>query len=117
MLLLLDTVQCVLGDCALDAATRWSISELTPRMMMDKRLVITADDFGYCSERNRGVVDCFLRSGITRASVLVNGEAASEASSLSKKHSLPVGESVIASRTTSDFVGRNPQGDATIWET
>ena len=70
-------------------------------MIMAKRLLtITADDFGYCPERNRGVVECYLRGGITRASVLVNGEAAQEASSLSKKHSVPVGQSVFASRTT-----------------
>ena len=83
-------------------------------MIMAKRLLtITADDFGYCPERNRGVVECYIRGGITRASVLINGEAALEASVLSKKHSVPLGESVIVLRILSTVIRkRAPQAAA-----
>ena len=56
----------------------------------DKRklLIVTADDFGYSRERNIGIVECYLDSVITRATLLVNGLAAGHAVQLAKKHGL-----------------------------
>lgn len=51
-----------------------------PRVM----LVVTGDDFGYCSRRNQGIVDCFQAGGISNVSLLVNACAAKEAADLAK---------------------------------
>ncbi|KAL6113886.1 ydjc [Pungitius sinensis] len=58
-----------------------------PRVM----LVVTGDDFGYCSKRNQGIVDCFQAGGISNVSLLVNACAAKEAADLAKRHSIPIG--------------------------
>ncbi|XP_058491997.1 carbohydrate deacetylase [Solea solea] len=58
-----------------------------PRMM----LVVTGDDFGYCPQRNQGIVDCFLAGGISNVSLLVNATAAKEAADLAKRHNIPIG--------------------------
>ncbi|XP_074641541.1 carbohydrate deacetylase-like [Tubulanus polymorphus] len=56
------------------------------------KFVINADDFGYCDERNRGIIDCFLhKKSITSASLLVNGQAAESAVAQAKKYNLPLG--------------------------
>ena len=60
--------------------------------MLSKNLVITADVFGYGLERNRGIVECFLEGAVTRASLLVNGVACSDAFDLAQKHHIPVGK-------------------------
>ena len=60
--------------------------------MMKKQLIITADDFGYSKNRNKGIVDGYLAGAITRASLMVNAEACSHAAKLAQKHSLPLGE-------------------------
>ncbi|XP_027890759.1 carbohydrate deacetylase [Xiphophorus couchianus] len=58
-----------------------------PRLLM----VITGDDFGYCSRRNQGIVDCFLAGGISNVSLLVNASAAKEAAGLAGRHKIPIG--------------------------
>ncbi|XP_034025643.1 carbohydrate deacetylase [Thalassophryne amazonica] len=58
-----------------------------PRMM----LVVTGDDFGYCSRRNQGIVDCFQAGGISNVSLLVNASAAKEAAELAQRHNIPIG--------------------------
>uniref|UniRef100_A0A8C9KY87 Carbohydrate deacetylase n=1 Tax=Panthera tigris altaica TaxID=74533 RepID=A0A8C9KY87_PANTA len=36
------------------------------------RLVVTADDFGYCPRRDEGIVEAFLAGAVTSVSLLVN---------------------------------------------
>ena len=57
-----------------------------------KILLVTADDFGYDCDRNRGILECFQKHTITRASVLVNGTACSEAFALANLHNIPLGQ-------------------------
>jgi len=64
-------------------------------MNSQKILLVTADDFGYDSDRNRGILECFQRRAITRASVLVNGAACSEAFALANLHNIPLGEQTM----------------------
>lgn len=49
------------------------------------RLVITADDFGYCPRRDEGIVEAFLAGAVTSASLLVNGAAAESAAELARR--------------------------------
>lgn len=46
------------------------------------RLVVTADDFGYCPRRDKGIVEAFLAGTVTSVSLLVNGTAAESAAEL-----------------------------------
>jgi predicted glycoside hydrolase/deacetylase ChbG (UPF0249 family) len=57
------------------------------------RVVVNADDFGYCEERNLGIIRCFLGGVITNASFLVNTTKALALSSavLAQKYKLPLG--------------------------
>jgi len=61
-------------------------------MLSEKTLVITADDFGYDCDRNRGILQCFQKRAVTRTSVLVNGAACNEAFALANFHSIPLGD-------------------------
>ena len=36
------------------------------------RLIITADDFGYNEERDKGMVECLMEDDVTRVSLMVN---------------------------------------------
>lgn len=56
-----------------------------------RTLIITADDFGYDQDRNRGIVECFRNGAITRTTLLVNGRASVEASQLAKSYQIPLG--------------------------
>ncbi len=57
-----------------------------------EQLIINADDFGYCHERNRGIVECFQQEAISHATILVNfGDSSKEAIRLANEHSIPVG--------------------------
>ena len=58
---------------------------------MKKLLIITADDFGYSHNRNRGIVEAFQTDAITRASLIVNAEASQEAAEFANQHSIPLG--------------------------
>lgn len=55
------------------------------------RLVVTGDDFGYCAQRNQGLVEGFLSGAITTVSLLVNGCAAQQAAELANRHNIPIG--------------------------
>ncbi|XP_007882600.1 carbohydrate deacetylase [Callorhinchus milii] len=55
------------------------------------RLIVTGDDFGYCSRRNRGIVECFKAGAVSNASLLVNGNSAQEAATLASRHGIPLG--------------------------
>ncbi|CAH1233785.1 YDJC [Branchiostoma lanceolatum] len=56
-----------------------------------KKLVINADDFGYCPERNRGIVESYLHGDVTTASLMANTDAAEDAIKLARLHSIPLG--------------------------
>lgn len=58
---------------------------------MRRFLVVTADDFGYDDDRNRGIVECFRDGGVTRASLLVNGYASDKAALLAASFDIPLG--------------------------
>ncbi|XP_032731867.1 carbohydrate deacetylase [Lontra canadensis] len=55
------------------------------------RLVVTADDFGYCPRRDEGIVEAFLAGAVTSVSLLVNGAAAESAAELAGRHQIPTG--------------------------
>uniref|UniRef100_A0ABI8AKC0 Carbohydrate deacetylase n=1 Tax=Felis catus TaxID=9685 RepID=A0ABI8AKC0_FELCA len=55
------------------------------------RLVVTADDFGYCPRRDEGIVEAFLAGAVTSVSLLVNGAAAESAADLARRHKIPTG--------------------------
>ncbi|NWH90503.1 YDJC deacetylase, partial [Aegithalos caudatus] len=59
--------------------------------MLQVKLIITGDDFGYCPRRNQGIVDCFLAGAISNVSLLVNGSAAADAAELARRHNIPIG--------------------------
>lgn len=54
-------------------------------------LIINADDFGYCKQRNLGIIESFISGTITHASLLVNGSEAEHAANLAIEHNLPIG--------------------------
>ncbi len=57
-----------------------------------KRLIITADDFGLCTEVNQAVIQAHRYGILTCASLMVSAKAAEEAIALAKEHpSLRVG--------------------------
>jgi len=60
--------------------------------LSEKILLVTADDFGYDCDRNRGILECFQKHAITRASVLVNGAACNEAFALANLYNIPLGK-------------------------
>ncbi|NXM49199.1 YDJC deacetylase, partial [Gymnorhina tibicen] len=59
--------------------------------MLQVKLIVTGDDFGYCPRRNQGIVDCFLAGAISNVSLLVNGSAAADAAKLARRHNIPIG--------------------------
>ena len=58
-------------------------------------LIITADDMGYATIRDTGILKCWEKHSITRASVLVNGVSAQEACQRAKDALLPIGKKYI----------------------
>ena len=54
-------------------------------------LVINADDFGYCDQRNRGIVESFQNGVVSSASLLANADRALEAVQLSEEYGIPLG--------------------------
>ncbi|NWY13628.1 YDJC deacetylase, partial [Aphelocoma coerulescens] len=59
--------------------------------MLQVKLIVTGDDFGYCPRRNQGIVDCFLAGAVSNVSLLVNGSAAADAAKLARRHNIPIG--------------------------
>lgn len=56
-----------------------------------KLLIINADDFGYCSNRNAGIANAFSCGAISSVSLLVNGVCSKEAVCLAHKYDIPMG--------------------------
>jgi len=55
-------------------------------------LIVNSDDFGYCSERNFGIVKCFVEGVVTSATLLVNRASSTvEAVALASKYNIPLG--------------------------
>jgi predicted glycoside hydrolase/deacetylase ChbG (UPF0249 family) len=50
-------------------------------------LIVNADDFGYATGVNRGIVDCHVRGIVTSTSLMVTGHAVTEAVELANEHS------------------------------
>ncbi|NXA51913.1 YDJC deacetylase, partial [Nothocercus julius] len=59
--------------------------------MLQVKLIVTGDDFGYCPRRNQGIVECFLAGAVSNVSLLVNGSAAADAAQLARRHNIPIG--------------------------
>ncbi|KAM6246651.1 carbohydrate deacetylase isoform 2-T6 [Porphyrio hochstetteri] len=59
--------------------------------MLQVKLIVTGDDFGYCPRRNQGIVECFLAGAVSNVSLLVNGSAAADAAKLARRHNIPIG--------------------------
>ncbi|XP_068766945.1 carbohydrate deacetylase [Struthio camelus] len=59
--------------------------------MLQVKLIVTGDDFGYCPRRNQGIVDCFLAGAVSNVSLLVNGSAAAAAAKLARRYNIPIG--------------------------
>jgi len=55
------------------------------------QIIINADDFGYCVERNKGIVECFQRGCVSSASLLVTSSGVKQAIQLAKEHHIPLG--------------------------
>ncbi|XP_013394034.1 carbohydrate deacetylase-like [Lingula anatina] len=58
---------------------------------MKKHLIINADDFGYCEERNKGIVECYKAGAVTSTTLMVSGQAAQQAAELISEYNIPVG--------------------------
>ncbi|NXT82217.1 YDJC deacetylase, partial [Zapornia atra] len=59
--------------------------------MLQVKLIVTGDDFGYCPRRNQGIVECFLAGAVSNVSLLVNGSAAADAAKLARRYNIPIG--------------------------
>lgn len=57
----------------------------------NKYLIVNADDFGYCPERNRGIIDAFNNKAISSSTLLVNSLFANDAAKLANEYNLPLG--------------------------
>ncbi|NP_001230491.1 carbohydrate deacetylase [Sus scrofa] len=76
------------------------------------RLVVTADDFGYCPRRDEGIVEAFLAGAVTSVSLLVNGAAAESAAELARRHRIPTG--LHANLSEGRPVGPARQGSSSL---
>ena len=55
-------------------------------------IAINADDLGYCSERDKGILRAFELGGITSASLLVSGPTAESAAREALENGLEMGD-------------------------
>ena len=53
--------------------------------MSEKKLIVTADDFGLTEGINKGIIDACRKGIVTRTSIMANGEAFEHAISLAKQ--------------------------------
>ena len=60
-------------------------------MTTKRYLIINADDYGYSSERDAGILDCYHDKSITSVSLMVNGCSAEEAVKKAQSVGLPMG--------------------------
>lgn len=54
--------------------------------MPEKKLIVTADDFGLTEGVNEGIIDAYRKGIVTRTSIIANGRAFAHAVSLAKRH-------------------------------
>ena len=54
-------------------------------------LIVNADDFGYCDQRNQGILESFQYGVVSSVSLLVNSVNASEAVQMAKTYGIPLG--------------------------
>lgn len=54
-------------------------------------LIINADDYGYCKQRNLGIIESFKKGHITSASLLINSYEVQHAVNLAAEYCLPLG--------------------------
>ncbi|KAG8455913.1 hypothetical protein GDO86_001924 [Hymenochirus boettgeri] len=55
------------------------------------KLLVTGDDFGYCQQRDKGIVECFHANTLSNVSLIINGSSAANAVSLAKRYNIPIG--------------------------
>lgn len=55
------------------------------------KIIINADDFGYCLERNNGIIESFKNNVISSTTLLVNQEGTLDAIQKLKKNQIPCG--------------------------
>ncbi|XP_022101117.1 carbohydrate deacetylase-like isoform X2 [Acanthaster planci] len=55
------------------------------------QLIINADDFGHCSGRNRGIIECYRAGLISSATLMVNAREVEAAVSHAKEYNIPLG--------------------------
>jgi predicted glycoside hydrolase/deacetylase ChbG (UPF0249 family) len=54
-------------------------------------LIVTADDFGFCSERDRGILEAYREGVVTSACLLVTGSSVEKAVCMAKEGELALG--------------------------
>ena len=54
-------------------------------------LIFNADDFSYCPERNRGIIEAFNNKSISSSTLLVNSSFAENAVKLAFDNNMPLG--------------------------
>lgn len=59
--------------------------------MNRKKLIITADDFGYSLGRNKAILECYNRRVISRSSLLVNSVQVMDAVNKAIRYQIPLG--------------------------
>ncbi len=55
------------------------------------KLIVNADDYGYCPERNKGILDLFKSGSITSSTILITMEGIEESVSQAKKDGIKLG--------------------------
>ena len=57
----------------------------TALMALRPYLIINADDFGYCKERNRGIIQLLEEGAVSSASILANAAESEEATCFARQ--------------------------------
>jgi len=59
---------------------------------MNIKLVVVADDFGYCPNRNRAIVELFQKRAISETSLMVNATYSEHAAQMGGESGMPMGQ-------------------------
>ena len=86
MIIIMTTSKCPYPYCRAPRVTDGSTGGAGAVQM--RELVVTADDFGICVERNEGIVEAMLRGVVTSTSLMANGAAVGPAVALLREHGL-----------------------------
>ena len=62
---------------------------------MRRQLIITADDFGFSTERNNGVMEAFNNGAVNSASLLLNCTGSSGAVDCARNTGLTLGKTFV----------------------